>query len=59
MDPMTSCISTVVVRFFALSLDVISCFVNFIENPAGTWIFVDCSKCILVEVSFVHLIVEV
>jgi hypothetical protein len=43
----------------ALSLDVILCFVNLIEHPAGTWIFVNCSKWILVEVPFVHLIVEV
>ena len=28
----------------ALSLDVITCFDSVIEHPAGTWIFVDCSR---------------
>ena len=46
-------------EIFALSLDVISCFVSLMEHPAGTLIFVDCSKWILVDDPFVHLIVEV
>ena len=46
-------------EIFALSLDVISCLDSLMEHPAGTLIFVDCSKWILVEESLVHLIVEV
>ncbi len=34
-------------EIFALSLDVISCFASLMEHPAGTLIFVDCSKWIL------------
>ncbi len=46
-------------EIFALSLDVISCFDSLMEHPAGTLIFVDCSKWELVEEPLVHLIIEV